>query len=76
VCTSNPVSIISDTQGVDYDLVVIGGGSGGLACSKEGMVSKEFSLFRLKVTIIVCSRGKMIRIGIHLCMYVCMYVWR
>lgn len=29
----------SDSQ--DYDLVVIGGGSGGLACSKEGETEKK-----------------------------------
>ena len=29
----------SDSQ--DYDLVVIGGGSGGLACSKEGKTEKK-----------------------------------
>ena len=29
-----------------YDLVVIGGGSGGLACSKEGKYSVEIGTFK------------------------------
>ena len=30
-------------QQYDYDLIVIGGGSGGLACSKEGMRMLQYT---------------------------------
>lgn len=32
-----------------YDLIVIGGGSGGLACSKEGEYDYDFSLQKLEL---------------------------
>lgn len=35
---------ISGVRSYDYDLVVVGGGSGGLACSKEGMLFVHGSL--------------------------------
>ena len=35
------ISKFSDSQ--EYDLVVIGGGSGGLACSKEGEKDVTFN---------------------------------
>ncbi len=34
---ANDFCFIFSAQKFDYDLIVIGGGSGGLACSKEGM---------------------------------------
>ena len=33
---SRHLSAASGSQGYEYDLLVVGGGSGGLACSKEG----------------------------------------
>lgn len=47
-------------SGYDYDMLVVGGGSGGLACSKEGtlMVWVRFPAGHVKVSIflrVVCA---------------------
>lgn len=34
-CVNSNISLVLDGESFEYDLVVIGGGSGGLACAKE-----------------------------------------
>ena len=42
-CTHTSHTHAAGDGGYDYDLIVIGGGSGGLACSKEGVALAVFA---------------------------------